>query len=224
MAERAEIERAEGLHPVGRGLDHVARGVDLVVQHSQHALPARFGRAGDPQRVDQVHAGIGAERARRPLRADQHHRLTDGEGQVEEKAGLLQGRGAVRDHETHDGRIVARGAVDQRPQFEPLLRDRSQCCRPGERSPLSGRRRVGSPETVRSAPRRSASARNRDSRAHRGSTRRARRSCHRCRSQRCGEVLPCCVSCAQLGSVVSPRSAYSRNETAPYVLTKYGTR
>ena len=46
---------------------------------------------------------------------------TDGEGQVEEKAGLLQGRGAVRDHEPHDGRIVARGAVDQRPQFEPLL-------------------------------------------------------------------------------------------------------
>ena len=121
MAERAEIGRAEGLQPVGRGLDDVARGVDLVVQHDQNTLAARLGRAGDAQGVDEVHAGIGAERAGRALRSDQHDGLLDREGQVEEKRGLLEGRGAVRDDKAGDSRLVARDAVDQRPDLEPIL-------------------------------------------------------------------------------------------------------
>ena len=80
MAERTEIERAKGLQPIGRGLDDVARGVDLVIEHGEHALAARLRRSRDAQGIDEVHAGIGTERARRTLRPDQHHRLRHGEG------------------------------------------------------------------------------------------------------------------------------------------------
>ena len=45
-------------------------------------LPGAFGQPGDPQHV---HAGVGAERARRAMRPDQHDRLRRAEGQVQEK-------------------------------------------------------------------------------------------------------------------------------------------
>ena len=171
MTERAEIERAEGLHPVGRGLDHVAGGMDLVIEDGEHALAARLGRSGDAQRVDQIHPGIGAERARRALRPDQHHRLRDPQGQVQKKPGFLQGRGAVRDHEPGDRGIVAARSGGSTPAIRASPSARYRCCRPGERSPAPGRRPAGSRQTGRATPRRRASARNRDSRAHRGSTR-----------------------------------------------------
>jgi hypothetical protein len=38
MAERTEIDRPECLHPVGRGLDHVAGRMDLVVEHDENTL------------------------------------------------------------------------------------------------------------------------------------------------------------------------------------------
>ncbi len=120
MAERAEIERAKGLHPVGRGLDDVARGVDLVVEHGEHAFAARLGRSGDAQGIDEVHSGVGTERARRALRPDQHHRLGDRQGQVQKKPGFLERRGAVRNDEPGKRRIVAGDPVDQRPQLDPL--------------------------------------------------------------------------------------------------------
>ena len=122
MAERAVIERAEGLHPVGRGLDHVARRVDFVVHHDQHALAPRLGAAGDAQRVDQVHAGIGAERAGRALRPDQHDRLRGREGQVQEERRLFQCRGAVRNDKPGDCRVIPHRTVDQPAQFDPVLR------------------------------------------------------------------------------------------------------
>jgi hypothetical protein len=77
MAERTEIERAEGLHPVGRGLDHVARRMDLVVQHDQDALAPGLRTAGNLQCVDQVRAGIRPEGAGGALRSDQHDRSVD---------------------------------------------------------------------------------------------------------------------------------------------------
>jgi hypothetical protein len=43
MAERAEICRAEGLNPVGRGLDDVAGRMDLVVEDDQNTLTTRIG-------------------------------------------------------------------------------------------------------------------------------------------------------------------------------------
>src|SRR5579885_3180376 len=86
MAERAEIEAAKRLNAIGRGLYHVARGVDFVVEHDEHALAARFRRPGDAQRVVEVHPGIAAERAGRALRTDQHYRPIDPQRQVEENA------------------------------------------------------------------------------------------------------------------------------------------
>ena len=122
MPERAEIGRAEGLQPVGGGLDHVAGGVDLVVQDDRHALAARLGGAGDAQRGDEVHPGIAADGARRTLRADQDDRLRRAQGQVEKKRGLLEGRGAVRDHEAGRRRLGVGDAVDRRAQREPISR------------------------------------------------------------------------------------------------------
>ena len=121
MAERTEIEAAEGLHPIGRGLDHVAGGMDLIVEDDQHPLAARLRRPGDLQRVDQIGPGIGAERARRPLRPDQHHRVRRGEGEVQKERGLLEGRGAVRDDKAGDFRVVARDPVDHPAQLDPVV-------------------------------------------------------------------------------------------------------
>src|SRR5579884_3902291 len=122
MAERAEIEAAKRLNAIGRGLYHVARGVDFVVEHDEHALAARFRRPGDAQRVVEVHPGIAAERAGRALRTDQHYRPIDPQRQVEEERGLLQRRRPVRDDKAGDGQVVARDPVEQRPQFEPVRR------------------------------------------------------------------------------------------------------
>ncbi len=94
--------------------------MDLVVHHDQHPLAARLGAAGDPQRVDEVHPGIGAERAGRPLRPDQHDRLADAERQVQEERGFLQGRGAVRYDEPGNAGILAGDAVDHLAQFDPV--------------------------------------------------------------------------------------------------------
>ena len=44
-----------------------------------------------------------------------------GEGQVEEKGGFLEGRGAVRNDEAGDRRLVARDAMDQRSDLDPIL-------------------------------------------------------------------------------------------------------
>ena len=43
MAERAEIDGAEGLDPIGRSLDDVTGGMDLVVEHDQNTLASRLG-------------------------------------------------------------------------------------------------------------------------------------------------------------------------------------
>jgi len=54
VPERAEIERAKGLQPASRGLDDVARDVDLFIEHREHTLAARLGRSGDAQGIDEV--------------------------------------------------------------------------------------------------------------------------------------------------------------------------
>ena len=43
VAKCAIIKRAEGLQPIGRGLDHITCSVDLVVEHGEHASATCFG-------------------------------------------------------------------------------------------------------------------------------------------------------------------------------------
>src|SRR5205814_205306 len=83
-----------------------ARRVDLIVQHDEDALAARFGAAGDAQRVDKVHAGIRAEGAGGALGPDQDDRLPDAQGEVQEKRRLFERRGAMRDDKTGEPRIL----------------------------------------------------------------------------------------------------------------------
>src|SRR5262249_43514927 len=75
VAERAEIERAEGLYAVCRGLDHIARGMDLVVEHDEHTLAVCLRATRDLQRIQKIGASISAERACRALCSDQDDRL-----------------------------------------------------------------------------------------------------------------------------------------------------
>src|SRR5215472_5966513 len=120
MAERAEIEGAESLHAIGRGLHDIARGMDLIVKHDEDALPSRVREAGHLQCVHEIGAGIAAERARRALRSDQYDGLIDAKRQIEEERGLLKRRRAVRDNKTGEFRILTGRAVNERAQFEPV--------------------------------------------------------------------------------------------------------
>ena len=120
MAEHAEIRRAERLQAQGGGLRHLPRGMDLVVQHHQHAHAARIRAGGDADGVDQVHAGVAGQRAGGALRADQHHRDRHLQRQVEEIRGFLQRRGAVADDDAGEVRDVPHQLAAQRGQRLPL--------------------------------------------------------------------------------------------------------
>jgi hypothetical protein len=58
MAEHAEVTRAEGLQTQCRGLGHVARCLDLVIQYDEDAQAARIGTCGDADGVHQIEPGI----------------------------------------------------------------------------------------------------------------------------------------------------------------------
>jgi L-asparaginase len=80
--------------------------VHAVVEEHQHPEVARLGRSGHPHRAEEVHAGVGAEPARRPLRAHHHHRDRDPERQVQEVRRLLERGRAVRDHHAVERRLA----------------------------------------------------------------------------------------------------------------------
>ena len=118
MTEHAEIGRLEGLRAGAVRLGDLARGVDLVVEHRQHAHAARFRRAGDAHRVQQVEEGVGREPRGRALRPHQHHRLVRLDGEIEEIGGLLKRRRAVGDGDAvHFG--AGGGLVDDGEQLRP---------------------------------------------------------------------------------------------------------
>jgi hypothetical protein len=81
--------------------------MDLVVQDDEDALAARLGTAGDLQRVDKVGAGVAAKRAGRPLRPNQHDRSVDAQRQVQEKRGLFERCGAVRNDKSGEAGVLA---------------------------------------------------------------------------------------------------------------------
>jgi hypothetical protein len=96
--------------------------VDFVVQNHQYALSDRLGVTGGSNGGNQVHADIGTERARRPLRPDDNDRLVGLEHQIEEVGGLLQGRCAVKDDEAAHVRLLAYCPHDQLREFNPVVR------------------------------------------------------------------------------------------------------
>ena len=122
VAEHAEIGRVERLQAVGRRLGDLARRLDLVVERNEHAEPARGRRRGRTDGAEQVHAGIAAQGAGGPLGSDHDHGLVGLERQMQEVGGLLQRRGAVRDDEARDRRLLGCEAMNDRSELEPFGR------------------------------------------------------------------------------------------------------
>jgi hypothetical protein len=91
----------EGVDAERVRLGDVARALDLVVEDGQHAAAGGLGRGGEADGVEQVEVGVGADRARRPHGAGEHHRARGFHREVQEIRRFLERRGAVRDH---DGR------------------------------------------------------------------------------------------------------------------------
>ena len=71
-AVRAALER---LHAQRVGLRDLARRIDLVVQHHEHAFAARVGGCRDAERIEQIRRSFVAERARVPHGAHEHDGL-----------------------------------------------------------------------------------------------------------------------------------------------------
>ena len=120
VAQNAEVRCAEGLHAPVRGLGHLARRLDLVVQQHQHAAAAarRIGRGAHA--VHQVDRRIGRKAGGRPLRADHDHGNGDLEHQVQEPGGLLQCRGAVADHDAGKVGMLSHQAVAEEGEIAPF--------------------------------------------------------------------------------------------------------
>ncbi|MNR14370.1 hypothetical protein D3C85_1308430 [compost metagenome] len=102
-------------------LGDIARRMNLLVQHHEHALPARFRACRHAHRVKQIQRTIGRERRGGAHCRRQHHRHRTPVRQVQEHRRFFKRVGAVRDdHARHIGLrnpvLHARG--ERRPQAE----------------------------------------------------------------------------------------------------------
>ena len=122
VPERPEVRAAEGLQAQRGGLGAFARGLDLVVQHDHDAHPPRAGRAGGPHPVHDVERAVAGHRGRGPLRSDEHHRDLHLQSEVEEVRGLLEGGGAVGDHDAVEVGTFGDEGVNLRREREPVAR------------------------------------------------------------------------------------------------------
>src|SRR5262249_60681636 len=86
------------------------------------AGPGRRWRQRGGAGPDQVHAGIAAQRARRPLSADHHDGLVGLEGEMKEVGRLLERRGAVRNDKACKLGPLGGKPMDNRSEFQPLGR------------------------------------------------------------------------------------------------------
>ena len=120
VAQDAEVGRAEGLHAPVRGLGDLARRLDLVVQHHQHAAAPAAGRSRGAHAVQEVDRGIGRNARGRALRADHHHRERHLEHEVEEIRRLLERGRAVADHDAGEVGVLGRQLGAQRRQRVPF--------------------------------------------------------------------------------------------------------
>ena len=117
-AIRPALER---LHPQRVGLCHLARRIDLVVQHHEHAFVARVGRRRDAERIQQIRRALVAERAGVSHGAHEHDGLGGRDGQMEEVRQLLERVGARRDDGPGEAGVVVEDVVDAPRQLDPLI-------------------------------------------------------------------------------------------------------
>ena len=120
VAQHAEIRAPERLEAEGRGLGDLAGGLDLVVEDDEHAEPARLRRGGHADRAHEVHPGVGAEPAGRPLGAHDDDRDVVVHGEVQEVGRLLERRRAMRDHHAVERGFTRGHGVNRLGQEQPL--------------------------------------------------------------------------------------------------------
>ena len=108
------------LHAPVRGLGDLARRLDLVVQHHQHAAPATVGTGRRAHAVQKIDRGIGRQARGRPLRADHHHGDGHLEHQVQDPGGFLEGRRAMADDDAGEIRVLGHQAMAQHRQLAPF--------------------------------------------------------------------------------------------------------
>ena len=125
-AEHAVRARLERLEAQRVGLGDLARGIDLVVEHDEHTLPARRGLGGDAEALEQVRRPLVSQRARVAHRADDDDRLVAANREIEEVGRLLQRVGPARDDHARQIRVLLEERVDPPGKLHPLLqRDRA---------------------------------------------------------------------------------------------------
>ena len=120
VTHEAQFPGAEGVGVGGVGLGHVARAVDLIVEHDQYTLADRIRTAGEGHGVIQVDGPVGGDRGRRPHGANDHDRLSALDHEVQEVRGLLDGIRAVGDDDAVDVALREQ-LVDTFSELEPVL-------------------------------------------------------------------------------------------------------
>jgi hypothetical protein len=133
MPERAEVRRQERRRAGAVCLAHMARRVDLVVEHDEDAAPGRGRRRGDLQRAEQVRRTVRTGHGRIAHRAGHYEWRSGVPHAVDQEGGLLEGVGPLRQDD-------ADRAVDDR-RFG-LIHD-EQHIREGQRRARRRQRVVG---------------------------------------------------------------------------------
>src|ERR1700733_10566563 len=96
--------------------------MNLVIEHDQHTEIPRDGRSRHTQRVDEVDAGVGPERAHRTLRTNQYHGLGNGERQVQEERGLFERGSPMQNDKPCQVLFAGRGRMQDFAQLDPVSR------------------------------------------------------------------------------------------------------
>ena len=120
ITQHAEVRAPERLESKGRGLGDLTGGLDLVVEDDEHAQPARLWRAGHADRAHEVHPGVGAEPAGRPLGAHDDDRDVVVDGEVQEVCRLLERRRAMGDHHAVERGFTRSHGVNRLGQEQPV--------------------------------------------------------------------------------------------------------
>ena len=119
-AQHADTARLEGVEPQRVGLGHVARGVDLVVEHDERAEASRRRIGSDAEGREQVGGALVAERARVAHRPDHDHWPVVSHREVQEVGDLLERVGAARHDEAGEAGVAGEHRIGAPGEIEPL--------------------------------------------------------------------------------------------------------